>query len=123
MSWGRKFNQDLVDDVEEWSTLPTGGLEKMIAFGVAVPAAILAYGIYAWVNQKALWYVEGGDSFLVYGDTAKSLAFAYGSIGLFCHFRWFWGLLPNYLIYKCGITLSLLGFIGGAFWAFVNIWR
>ena len=123
MRWKRNYHQDTVEDIDDLSSVPDGGPAKMILSGLVLPVLIVGYSVHAWIHKKALWLAEGSNDMVVYGDTAKSLAVAYGSIGLFCHFRWFWGLLPNYFIYRYGIVLSLMGFIGGAFWAFVNFFR
>lgn len=37
----------------------------------------------------------------------------YASVGLFCHFRWLWGLIPVYRVFEIGTTISLLGVLGG----------
>ena len=113
MRWNRNYYENETDTVEDLSSVPAGGRKKMIGLGLLWPAFLLWYCHGCWTDEEALWWVVGGDNVVVHGKVAKSAAVAYLGVALFCHARWFWGLLPNYVIYKIGVILGLIGFIAG----------
>ena len=84
---------------------------KLIVLGVLLPLAIGYFGVQAWITEEATWFGRGSSDIVVHGRTAKSLGAAYTSVGLFCHCRWFWGLLPVYRVFEVGTLVSLLGFL------------
>ena len=84
----------------------------MILLGILLPLVIGYFGVHAWLTEEAIWIGRGNSNMVVHGPTAKSLGMAYTSIGLFCHFRWFWGLLPVYRVFEIGTVISLLSFLG-----------
>ena len=113
MKWNRNYYENETDTVDDLSSVPSRGRGKMIASGLVVPALLLLYSIRCWTSEEALWWVLGGSDVVAYGKVAKSAAVAYIGIAVFCHSRWFWGLLPNYLVYSIGVALGLIGFICG----------
>jgi len=52
-----------------------------------------------------------------------AMSVGYAFLGLFCHFRWFWGLVPHYLIFRMGTILSLLGILGAGGASFYFLFR
>lgn len=92
---------------EHFSHPPSGGYLKLFIFGILLPGAVGYYGIQVWETGQAAWF----DSENVEGHPAKSLAIAYSSIALFCHSRWFWGIVPVHFIFKIGTLISLVGLL------------
>ena len=101
-------------EAEDLSYPPSGGWVKMVLFGIILPAIVVYFGFQAWITEEAVWFSSRNSSDLdVRGKTAKALGVVYASVGLFCHFRWFWGLIPVYRAFEIGTTISLLGVLGG----------
>lgn len=98
--------------VEHWSVEPRGGWFKLLLLGVALPLVILlhAYGI--WDAGHMTWHGKGNASIEIYGAAAKSWATAFAGGALFCHARWFWGLIPVAWMYTLS-SLTALAMIGG----------
>ena len=71
------------------------------------------YASRAWIAEEAIWFARHGSDEVVHGQTAKSLAVSYLGVGLFCHFRWLWGLVPIPWVFEVGTVVSLICFIGG----------
>ncbi len=94
------------------SDSPSGGMVKLLFLGIVLPVVIGYFGANSWISQEARW-IGRGMSMDVTGAEARSLGFAYLSGAMFCHFRWFWGLLPHGRIYEIGTTLSLVGIVCG----------
>lgn len=99
-------------EVDIISDPPAGGMVKLILLGIFLPMVIGYFGMHAWMTQEARW-IGRGMSMNVFGAEARALGFAYLSGALFCHFRWFWGLLPNGRVYEIGTVASLIGFVAG----------
>lgn len=112
MNWLGNPYRHVADDAEELSHPPNGGRTKPVVLGVLLPLAIGFLAIRAWLRQEAIWFGEDADMPLV-GPAARSMAVVYFSVALFCHFRWFWGLIPVYRIFEIGTVAALLGFLGG----------
>lgn len=102
----------VVTEIDIISDPPAGGMVKLVLFGIALPLVIGYFGLNVWISQEARW-IGRGASMDVFGTEARALGFAYPSGALFCHFRWFWGLLPHGRVYAIGTTLSLIGFLSG----------
>lgn len=113
MNWLGNPYRHTAREMEDFSHPPSGGRVKLVLLGILLPAAIVWYGVDAWISGQTVWFGEGNTDLEVKGPTAKSLGVAYASVGLFCHFRWCWGLLPIYRVFEIGTVLSLLGFLGG----------
>ncbi len=113
MSWNPDLNRTAADDFENLSYPPNGGRVKLAILGIILPLAIAYFAGKAWITQEAVWPERGGWSMLVTGNTARSLAVCYFAAAAFCHFRWFWGLLPSYRVFICGTVLSMLVGLGG----------
>ena len=96
-----------------------GGRVRMWLLGVLVPLVIGYFSVRDWVTGEAIWIGRGGSDMAVCGRAAKGLAITYLCVGLFCHFRWWWGLRGNYRVFEIGTVVSLLGFLGGLLW---GIW-
>jgi|688.fasta_scaffold45208_6 hypothetical protein len=115
LNWNENPNRHTATDVEDLAYPPSGGRVKLVLLGIILPLAIIHFGIQAWTSEKATWFGNQGSSVVVHGATARSLAITQISVGLFCHFRWFWGLIPVYRAFEIGIIISILGFLGGLF--------
>ncbi len=108
MAW---FPRSVDHGDEHFAYLPSGGNGKLIALGVLLPITIIAYATRCWIVEEALWLGRRGQDITVTGDTARATAATVFFVGLFCHFRWFWGILPRYRVYEVGTILSMTGVI------------
>jgi len=115
LNWNENPNRHTATDVEDLAYPPSGGRVKLVLLGIILPLAIIHFGVQAWTSEKATWFGNQGSSIVVHGATAKSLAISHISAALFCHFRWFWGLIPVYRAFEIGTVISLLGILGGIF--------
>lgn len=113
MKWLIDLNRHAANDIEDLAYPPSGGRWKLVILGLVLPAVILHFGVKAWTTEEAIWFGHRGYNLVVHGQAAKALGVTYTSIGLFCHSRWFWGLLPNFRVYEVGTVISLIGFLGG----------
>jgi hypothetical protein len=112
MNWSENPNRHTASDAEDLAYPPSGGRVKLVILGILLPLGVVYFGVQAWWSEEAIWFGNRGSDLVVRGATAKSLGVAYTSVGLFCHFRWFWGLLPVYRVFEVGTVLSLMGFLG-----------
>ncbi len=96
---------------EDLAYPPEGGRVKQILLGIALPLGLIAYAIQIWISGEAYWPSKG-SGMTVTGDTARAMSVGYGFLSSFSHFRWFWGLVPHYLTFRIGTTISLLGILG-----------
>ncbi len=99
-------------DFGDYAHPPDGGWVKLALLGVALPIVIWYFAGKAWITEEATW-IGSRQNMLVDGNAAKSIAVVYLSAGLFCHFRWCWGIIPVYRVFEIGTVVSLLGVIGG----------
>ena len=113
MKWFENYHSDTAADAEDLAYPPSGGRGKMALLGILLPIFIVYTGVQAWMTEEAVWFGRRGVDLVVRGRTAKAIGFVYGSIGLFCHFRWLWGLIPVYRVFEIGTTVSLFGILGG----------
>lgn len=113
MKWFENPYRHTASEAEDLSYPPSGGRTKLILLGIVLPLIILYFGIQAWVTEEAVWFGRRNTDIEVRGHTAKALGVVYSSVGLFCHFRWFWGLIPVYRVFEIGTVISLLGVLGG----------
>ena len=60
--------------------------------GIALPIFILYYSESRMDCRGSNLVLRHGLDEVVHGGPAKSLAVSYLGVGLFCHFRWLWGL-------------------------------
>jgi len=113
MDWMGNPYRQTANEAEDLSNPPSGGRLKLILLGVVLPMVIGYFSVKAWVNEEAIWFGSRGHDMVVHGQTARALAVTYLSVGLFCHFRWCWGLIPVWRVFEIGTVVSLLGFLGG----------
>jgi hypothetical protein len=113
MPWLKHPYRHTASEMEDLSYPPSGGRVKLVLLGILLPALILHTGLTAWFSEEAVWFGQGNSDIEVKGATAKSLGVVYSCVGLFCHFRWCWGLVPVYRVYHTGTVVSLLGIITG----------
>lgn len=110
MDWLGREHRHAGNDAEDLSYPPSGGRIKLIILGVIFPIVLGVIGYRAWISEEALWLGNNGQSLTVRGKAAQAIAFSYAFGATFSHFRWFWGLIPHYLTFRIGTTLSVLGF-------------
>jgi len=113
MKWFENPYRHTADEAEDLAYPPSGGWVKMVLLGIIVPVGIGYAGVQAWMTEEAVWFGRRGVDLVVRGRTARALGVVYGSVGLFCHFRWLWGLIPVYRVFEIGTMASLLGILGG----------
>ena len=113
MNWLGNSDYDSADEVESLSYPPSGGRVKLILLGLVLPLVIGYFGIRAWITEEAVWFGNRNSNITVHGRAAQALAVTYVSAALFCHFRWYWGLVPVYRVFEIGTAVSLIGVIGG----------
>lgn len=113
MKWLENPYRHTANEAEDFAYPPSGGRVKLVLLGIIMPLVIVYFGVHAWLIEEAIWFGSRGSDIVVHGPTAKSLGVAYTSIGLFCHFRWFWGLLPVYRVFEIGTVVSIVSFLGG----------
>ena len=98
-------------DAEDLAHPPdSGGKGKIILLGIVIPAVIGFLAAKAWITEEAFWPGKRGGMTIT-DDAARAMAVCYLSVALFCHFRWFWGLLGAPRIFLAGTVCSLLAFL------------
>jgi hypothetical protein len=112
MKWLENPYRYTANEAEDLAYPPSGGRVKLVILGILLPLVVAYFGVHAWITEEAIWLGRGSWDMVVHGRAAKSLGVAYTSIGLFCHFRWFWGLLSFYRVFEIGTVISLLCFLG-----------
>ena len=123
MGWNDGMNGDSLDTVEDLAYPPSGGRGKMIVLGILLPLAVGYYAGKSWINQEAVWLGRSGPDMIVKGEAAKALAVCYFAAAAFCHFRWFWGLVPVYRVFTVGIVLSMIVGLGSCGTACYYVFR
>jgi|GEM_PF-6023323 len=108
---------------EDWAYPPDrGGRWNIVVLGVVLPLVIGYFAAKIWIDQEAVWPGGRRGNLKVKGDTARALAVCYLSAALFCHFRWYWGLVGSYRMFEVGTVISLLvglvGYLTAAFLIF-----
>jgi hypothetical protein len=99
------------DDFEDQ---PGQGWFYQYGLGVALPMAIMYYGIAAVVMRRA-WTGDGhGGTTEWHGWTALGIGWAAISLGVFLHCHYFWGNVYNQAWFAVlGKIISACGFIAG----------
>jgi hypothetical protein len=123
MGWFDHPYHRTASEAVDFSCPPNGGRAKLITFGVVLPIGIFIYAAHIWITKQAYWPARYSAGMTVTGDTSMAMSVGYAFLGLFCHFRWFWGLVPHYLIFRMGTILSLLGILGAGGASFYFLFR
>lgn len=111
-------------DIEDLAYPPNGGRGKLIALGIILPIGVLIYAAHIWITKEAYWPGGRGSSGMtVTGNTARATSVGYAFLSFFSHFRWFWGLIPHYLTFRIGTTISLIGFLAAFCCCFYFLFR
>lgn len=113
MNWLGNPSRRTAATIEDLSHPPSGGASQLVVLGMVLPLVAWYFGGKAWLTQEATWFGHRNTSLVVQGQTARALAVVFISVGCFCHFRWCWGLIPVYTVFRVGTTVSLLGIVGG----------
>jgi len=113
MSWNPQMNRNTVSEIEDLSYPPTGGRVKITILGILLPLLLAWFASKAWIDQVATWPGHRGSSMVVKGDAARAIAVCKFAAALFCHFRWFWGIVSTYRVFTIGMVVSLILFLGG----------
>jgi hypothetical protein len=101
--------------ISDFSHAPTGGRFQQVLRGLVIPGVIIAVAARCYIYRHALWFGFGhssSSSVWLSGQAAQAMAGCYLSIGLFIHFRWFWGLVPVYRVFISGLVLSMIFGLG-----------
>ena len=122
MRWFEHRDEQLALDAEDLAYPPSGGLFKLVILGCLVPLAIGYFAVDGWIEREAVWFGSRRSRVRLTGLAAQAMSVSYFSMAVFCHFRWCWGLLGHYAIWKAGSVLALLGFLGGLGVAFHQVW-
>lgn len=112
MNWNKNPYRHTAYEAESLAYPPSGGKGKMALLGFILPVAIIYLGLANWFTQEAEWFGNRG-SVKIHAEAAKSMGALKICIALFCHFRYFWGLIPIYRVYQIGTTASLIGILCG----------
>lgn len=123
MGWNDPVSRHTLDDIEDLSYPPSGGRVKMIVLGILLPMVVGYFATRSWIDQEAVWFGRGGADMTVKGDAARSLAVCSFAAAAFCHFRWFWGLIPSYRVFGIGIAISMIVGLGGCAAAFYHTFQ
>lgn len=123
MSWLDNSYRNDVTGMEDLSHPPSGGHLKLSILGIILPLGLIAYSLQIWISGEAYWPANQGSGMTVSGDTALAMSVAYAFLASFSHFRWFWGLLPHYLTFRIGTTISLIGILGSVVTSLVFLFR
>ena len=123
MGWFDNPYRHTASDIENLAYPPSGGRVKVIVLGLLLPLGVFAYALEIWVSGEAYWPGRRGSGTTVTGDTARAMSVGYAFLSLFSHFRWFWGLIPHYLAFRIGTTISLIGFLTAACASFYCLFR
>ncbi|MEY5012377.1 MAG: hypothetical protein RLY69_92 [Verrucomicrobiota bacterium] len=112
MGWLDNPYRHTATEAEDFACPPSGGRGKLITLGIVIPFGLMIYAANIWLTKEAYWPGRRSSGMTVTGDTALAMSVGYAFLSLFCHFRWFWGLVPHYLTFRIGTTISLIGFLG-----------
>lgn len=109
---------DRGDLLTDFAYPPSGGWGKMVCLGILLPL-YLGYGAaQGWISGESVW--KWGRAFeVLHGKAVVGHSVMKLGVALFCHFRWFWGLLPQYQVFEVGTVVSLVMFVGGLFYTFL----
>jgi hypothetical protein len=123
MGWLDNLNRHTATKAENFAYPPNGGRGKLITLGIILPIGVLIYAVHIWITKEAYWPGRHSSGMSVTGDTARAMSVGYTFLSLFCHFRWCWGLIPHYLAFRIGTTISLLGILGAFGASFYLLFR
>jgi hypothetical protein len=119
MQWNHDYRDRNLDDAESLAHTPSGGRGKQVVLGIVLPVLVACYAARAWIVQEALWLGgRTGGSIVVQDETARAMAVCYLGIAIFCHARWFWGLVPAYKVFTVGTVVALALALSGCGAAF-----
>ena len=117
MWWRLPHNPTAYDD--DWEDQPGQGPLYQWGLGVAVPLALIAYGIYA----IAIQHITFGSriSMTLHGLNARAFGIAWVSAGIFVHCHYFWGNIFNQAWFAVlGKIVAACGFIAGLVFVLVR---
>lgn len=105
------------DDIEHWSSGPSGGRLKQWLSGALIPLILVIYGLVC-LQRGSTTILGRGGSLELRDEPAFWMAVAYIAIGCFLHFHYFWGLSERLLRFSHPLkVLSLLVFVPSFFYS------
>ena len=117
MWWRLPHNPTANDD--DWEDQPGQGTFYQWGLGVAVPLALIGYGIYAVAMQQITF--GSRISMTLHGLNAIAFGIAWVSAGVFVHCHYFWGNIFNQAWFAVlGKIIAGCGFIAGLVFVLVR---
>lgn len=112
MSWWNRDLREADIDALDLAYPPGGGPLKKILLGIALPLALAVQAARVWIHAEITLSYRGISS-VAAGDSALAIAVAFAGAALFCHARWFWGLLGHYTAFERLTILAALVILAG----------
>ena len=110
MWWRSSYNPTAYDD--DFEDQPGQGSFYQCALGVALPLALIGYGVYGIVTQRIAF--GGSITMTLHGLNAIAFGIAWTCAGIFVHCHYFWGNLINQAWFAVlGKIVAAGGFIAG----------
>ena len=112
MWWRWRYEPAAYDD--DLEDQPSQGWFFKWVLGLAIPAALLAYGIWIVATREGTFRADQ-QTLQLHGTSAIAFGIATISVGLFMHFHYLWGNIYNQAWFAVlGWIISACGFIAGA---------
>lgn len=121
--WNRDVYESTGQEIEDLAYPPYGaGIVRKVAFGFLLPGWIGWHAVNGWLTARLFLPGKGGIGTWLTGDSARWLALAYIGMALFCHTRWFLGLLDiRFPLFEVLTVISILMIVAGmiGMWVFL----
>ncbi|MFD0892220.1 hypothetical protein KBB96_12385 [Luteolibacter ambystomatis] len=121
--WNRDANESAGQDIEDLAYPPYGaGIIRKVLLGFLLPGWIGWHAVSGWLTERLYLPGKGGTGIWITGGSARWLAVSYAGMALFCHTRWFLGLLENrFRLFEMLTVVSILMIVAGmiGMWVFL----
>lgn len=98
---------------DDWEDVPAQGFWPQWFGGVALPLAVMGYGVYGLVTGTALLPGRNTPGLVLHGAAAVALSVALIGAGVFLHCHYFWGNVYHlHWLATLGKVAGLSAFIG-----------